>query len=295
MVWNQDIAPFLIVVTPQIIRLYSGFLYEHEALAKSSDPECRGILHTAQDFNSAVQFLEDFRAEAIDNGSIWGHWAGRVSPETRVDRRLLASLRELDTWLQSNGIDDPAVSHALIGKYVYLHYLREREILSDRRLARWEIAEAVGVSEDYLSRVFSRELGLSPWDYLNRYRIQRAKELLHRTNDSIRSIELVRVSKPTRVRAFVPVDIRRGAPIPPTLGHQFSMVVVALPVGEDRLMAVPASAVVQQGQLSGLFVVTPEGIARFRLIRTGRSLGDQVEVLSGLPETLAWEVDEWTL
>jgi signal transduction histidine kinase/DNA-binding LacI/PurR family transcriptional regulator/AraC-like DNA-binding protein len=57
-----------------------------------------------------------------------------------------------------------------------------------RPLARWEIAEAVGVSEDYLSRVFSRELGLSPWDYLNRYRMQHAKDLLHRTNDSIRSI-----------------------------------------------------------------------------------------------------------
>ncbi len=57
-----------------------------------------------------------------------------------------------------------------------------------RPLARWEIAEAVGVSEDYLSRVFSRELGLSPWEYLTRYRIQRAKELLYRTNDSIRSI-----------------------------------------------------------------------------------------------------------
>jgi AraC-like DNA-binding protein/DNA-binding response OmpR family regulator len=57
-----------------------------------------------------------------------------------------------------------------------------------RPLARWEIAEAVGVSEDYLSRVFSRELGLSPWDYLNRYRMQRAKELLRCTNDSIRSI-----------------------------------------------------------------------------------------------------------
>lgn len=140
LVWNQDIAPFLIVATPQTIRLYSGFLYEHEDLATSSDPECRGVLHTAQDFNSAVQFLEDFRAEAIDNGSIWGRWAGRVSPETRVDRRLLASLRKLDTWLQSNGIDDSAVSHALIGKYVYLHYLRERDILSDRRLARWEIA-----------------------------------------------------------------------------------------------------------------------------------------------------------
>ena len=140
LVWNQDIAPFLIVVTPQTIRLYSGFLYEHEDLAKSSDPECRGILHTAQDFNSAVQFLEDFLAEAIDNGSVWNRWAGRVSPETRVDRKLLDSLRRLDEWLQASGIDDPAVSHGLIGKYVYLHYLRERDILSDRRLARWKIA-----------------------------------------------------------------------------------------------------------------------------------------------------------
>jgi YesN/AraC family two-component response regulator len=54
-----------------------------------------------------------------------------------------------------------------------------------RPLARWEIAEGIGVSEDYLSRVFNRELGISPWDYLNRYRISRAKELLRVTYDSI--------------------------------------------------------------------------------------------------------------
>jgi signal transduction histidine kinase/AraC-like DNA-binding protein len=57
-----------------------------------------------------------------------------------------------------------------------------------RPLARWEIAEAVGVSEDYLSRVFNRELGLAPWSYLNRYRIYQAQELLRRTNESIQSI-----------------------------------------------------------------------------------------------------------
>ncbi len=45
-----------------------------------------------------MQFLEDFRAEAIDNGSLWNRWAGRVSPETRVDRKLLDSLRELGAW-----------------------------------------------------------------------------------------------------------------------------------------------------------------------------------------------------
>jgi len=57
-----------------------------------------------------------------------------------------------------------------------------------RALARWEIAEAVGVSENYLTRVFNQELGLSPWEYLNRYRIYQAQALLRRTSDSIRSV-----------------------------------------------------------------------------------------------------------
>jgi transcriptional regulator GlxA family with amidase domain len=52
-------------------------------------------------------------------------------------------------------------------------------------LSRWQIAESVGVSEDYLSRVFNRELGISPWDYLNRYRIIQVKALLIHTTANI--------------------------------------------------------------------------------------------------------------
>lgn len=57
-----------------------------------------------------------------------------------------------------------------------------------RFLSRWEIADAVGDSEDYLSRVFSRELGLTPWDYLNRYRILQAKSLLLNSTEYIGNI-----------------------------------------------------------------------------------------------------------
>ncbi len=57
-----------------------------------------------------------------------------------------------------------------------------------RPLSRWELAKALGISEDYLSRVFNRELGISPWDYLNRYRILQAKALLRHTNHSIRTV-----------------------------------------------------------------------------------------------------------
>ena len=57
-------------------------------------------------------------------------------------------------------------------------------------LSRWQVASSVGVSEDYLSRVFSRELGVPPWDYLNRYRVLRAKELLRRTSENIGNVAL---------------------------------------------------------------------------------------------------------
>jgi signal transduction histidine kinase/AraC-like DNA-binding protein/DNA-binding response OmpR family regulator len=55
-------------------------------------------------------------------------------------------------------------------------------------LSRQEIADAVGVNKDYLTRIFHRELGISPWEYLNRYRIKCAKELLRSTHMSITAI-----------------------------------------------------------------------------------------------------------
>ncbi len=74
----------------------------------------------------------------------------------------------------------PAHTSGLVKQSIaYLHQNYTRPV------SRWEIAEAVGVSEDYLSRVFSRELNISPWDYLNRYRVLQSKHLLLKTTDSI--------------------------------------------------------------------------------------------------------------
>ena len=41
------------------------------------------------------------------------------------------------------------------------------------------------VSENYLTHIFHQELGVSLWDYLNRYRVLPEKELLQQTHDSI--------------------------------------------------------------------------------------------------------------
>ncbi len=51
-----------------------------------------------------------------------------------------------------------------------------------------ELSETIGVSKSYLSRIFKLGTGICPWDYLNRFRIQKAKELLLLTDGSITAI-----------------------------------------------------------------------------------------------------------
>ncbi len=60
---------------------------------------------------------------------------------------------------------------------------------------------------------------------------------------------------------------------------QFARLVV--PVGESNSVRVPASAVVLRGQLEILFVVTNQR-AQLHLVKTGRTIGDEVEILAGL-------------
>jgi len=70
--------------------------------------------------------------------------------------------------------------------------------------------------------------------------------------------------------------------LPQTAGlrsGQFARLVV--PVGESSSVRVPTSAVVLRGQLEILFVVTNQR-AQLHLVKTGRTIGDEVEILAGL-------------
>jgi multidrug efflux pump subunit AcrA (membrane-fusion protein) len=52
--------------------------------------------------------------------------------------------------------------------------------------------------------------------------------------------------------------------------------------GQRQALAIPKTAISQRGQLTGVLVVDQSGLARLRLIKTGRAFGDSVEILSGL-------------
>ncbi|MGO8787604.1 MAG: efflux RND transporter periplasmic adaptor subunit [Terriglobia bacterium] len=56
----------------------------------------------------------------------------------------------------------------------------------------------------------------------------------------------------------------------------------SFPIGETKDLAVPSSAVVDHGELQGIFVVGADGQVEFRLVKTGKTFGTRVEILSGL-------------
>ena len=71
--------------------------------------------------------------------------------------------------------------------------------------------------------------------------------------------------------------------LPEDAGVQAGMFArVRIPVGETPMLLVPETAVVRHGQLSGVYVVDADDVARFRLMRPGRALAEGVEVIAGL-------------
>lgn len=134
-VWNQGIVPFILVETPRTMRLYSGFRCQPKATSETE----RGVLEASMAFNEVADRLDALRAEAIDTGAVWNRWGKDVDTRSRVDWSLLAELEKLGAELRRHQLGREH-AHALIGKFIYLKYLRDRGILSDRKLAKWGIA-----------------------------------------------------------------------------------------------------------------------------------------------------------
>jgi multidrug efflux pump subunit AcrA (membrane-fusion protein) len=57
---------------------------------------------------------------------------------------------------------------------------------------------------------------------------------------------------------------------------------VLFPTGKQNVLALPQTAVLNRAGITGVFVVDAQGVAQYRMIRTGKSIESQIEVLSGL-------------
>lgn len=89
--------------------------------------------------------------------------------------------------------------------------------------------------------------------------------------------EIVPFADPTTRTTLVRLDL----PASPRLrSGLFGRIWV--PVGRRHAIQVAQGAVVERGQLQGVYVVGQDNIARFRLVRTGETRQDVTEILSGL-------------
>ncbi len=98
-----------------------------------------------------------------------------VLDSSEFNERLLALMETKEVL--------PALTGALVKRAIV--YLGKH---ATEPISRWQLAESVNVSEDYLTRIFRKEIGLSPWDYLNRQRIHLATILLEQSALSINEV-----------------------------------------------------------------------------------------------------------
>jgi len=60
--------------------------------------------------------------------------------------------------------------------------------------------------------------------------------------------------------------------------------VARFPLAQKEAITIPQTALVQRGQLTGVYVIGPDGTAHFRIVTTGKTSEGMVEVFSGLSE-----------
>jgi signal transduction histidine kinase/ABC-type sugar transport system substrate-binding protein/AraC-like DNA-binding protein len=92
---------------------------------------------------------------------------------------LAAQLRRVGAGAGAHG---PQTSQLVKRAIAYMQAEHQRP------LSRQEIAASLGISQAYLSTIFQQELGFTPWDYLNRYRVARAKALLRESDASVTEV-----------------------------------------------------------------------------------------------------------
>jgi len=90
-------------------------------------------------------------------------------------------------------------------------------------------------------------------------------------------VEIVPASDPASRSVTVKLEL---PPLPSLRSGLFGRASFA--AGERMALLAPAGALMERGQLTGVYVVDGQSVARFRLVTAGARRGDRVEILSGL-------------
>ena len=90
--------------------------------------------------------------------------------------------------------------------------------------------------------------------------------------------EIAAVADPVTRTRLIKMDLRSKGLRSGLFGR------ASIPAGSGTGISIPAAAVIERGMLTSVWIVGDDSISRMRLVKIGRTLGDRVEILSGLSE-----------
>lgn len=140
------------------------------------------------------QFYQSFLQMVLHTLHQQGLRADEIFPDHLSPERVLSatrSVKDLQDWVRDvlekalvhiQGLDSSETVVEKIKRYIALHI--------DQELSRQYIADYIGLSPDYIVKLFKKETGLSISDYILKERINLAKELLSMTDTTISNVAL---------------------------------------------------------------------------------------------------------
>ena len=166
---NRDIKLYNCMFTADAFGELYGKLAAIPAVNSLLNPSFDGFMHAhleLQERSAVTQLLEDMWQESTRRQPGWkvlvtSYGTSLLIHTSRIFQHHITDMQEKRTYMGY-------VTQAL--QYIDAHYQEELTI--------HDIAEHIGVSNDYFSRQFKQVTGIAPVEYLRRYRFARAMELL---------------------------------------------------------------------------------------------------------------------
>jgi two-component system, response regulator YesN len=166
----------LVTLNPDVIRSSAESLIVNPASVTFGDFE--EIIHLYQKYSLVLfDFIEQnvLESECNDLMDKFYNYVYNMGSVTELNKWLKAVLEAI-----SRGVSTGNSLIRQVKKYINEHFSED--------LSLQNIAEAIGVSSSYLSKLIIKELGVSFTDYLNNFRIQKAKELIQHSTLKIYEI-----------------------------------------------------------------------------------------------------------
>ena len=166
---NRDIKLYNCMFREDAFGNFSESLNNVPGLCGLTNPSFDGFMHAhleLQERSAVTQLLEDMSQEYSRRQPGWdmllkSYGVSLIIHCGRIFQHHVADMHEKRAYMGY-------VTQAL--QYIDAHYQEELTI--------HDIAEHIGVSNDYFSRQFKQVTGIAPVEYLRRYRFARAMELL---------------------------------------------------------------------------------------------------------------------